>query len=186
METKKKHSRSLKRALAEAFSRLRESHHDDFPLTVYYAFKQAESDDDDYRDEDPLSTSQQLRPDGRRCLRVWFVLDSASQALGLFGPNVELEMSESGTMRLPPPSSSSAALAPTTPRWQHARSSSRLYVGIARGTAESATGKHRAGGLGAGGDWPGHGRLHPLCQGHGERRFADDRPHRPGTHQPGA
>ncbi|HEV2380851.1 MAG TPA: DUF1156 domain-containing protein [Terriglobia bacterium] len=36
----------FERGLSEAFARMRDAHDPSFPLTVYYAFKQAESDDD--------------------------------------------------------------------------------------------------------------------------------------------
>ena len=38
--------------LGRAFSRMRETHHHEFPLTVYYAFKQAETEDDIESDDD--------------------------------------------------------------------------------------------------------------------------------------
>lgn len=38
--------------LGKAFSRMREAHHDDFPLTVYYAFKQTETEDDSESDDE--------------------------------------------------------------------------------------------------------------------------------------
>ena len=38
--------------LGRAFSRMRETHHHEFPLTVYYAFKQAETEDDIDSDDD--------------------------------------------------------------------------------------------------------------------------------------
>ncbi|MGH7087273.1 MAG: DUF1156 domain-containing protein, partial [Stellaceae bacterium] len=37
----------FERGLAQAFERIREAHHPDYPLTVYYAYKQAESDEDE-------------------------------------------------------------------------------------------------------------------------------------------
>ena len=41
--SKKKAQAFFETGLGAAFSRMREAGHDDFPLTVYYAFKQAES-----------------------------------------------------------------------------------------------------------------------------------------------
>ena len=54
--------------LGKAFARMRQVHDPDFPLTVYYAFKQAETDDDD--DDDARRRWHLLRrQDGRRCLQ---------------------------------------------------------------------------------------------------------------------
>ncbi|MBU2601804.1 MAG: DUF1156 domain-containing protein [Actinobacteria bacterium] len=43
---KKEAERFFERGLGQAFARMRDAQHPGFPLTVYYAFKQAESDDD--------------------------------------------------------------------------------------------------------------------------------------------
>ncbi len=50
--SKEKAQSFFEEGFGKAFTRMRETHHDDFPLTVYYAFKQSESDEDDSSDED--------------------------------------------------------------------------------------------------------------------------------------
>jgi len=64
---KAKAEQFFEKGLGEAFARMRETQHPDFPLTVYYAFKQAESDEDD-SDEDstgvPISTGWETMLEG--------------------------------------------------------------------------------------------------------------------------
>jgi putative DNA methylase len=43
--------------LGEAFARMRESQNEDYPLTVYYAFKQAETEDDDSDSETAIAST---------------------------------------------------------------------------------------------------------------------------------
>jgi len=43
---KSKADRFFEEGLGKAFARMREAHHSDYPLTVFYAFKQAESEED--------------------------------------------------------------------------------------------------------------------------------------------
>jgi putative DNA methylase len=47
----------FERGFGEAFSRMRSAHHPDYPLTVYYAFKQAESEEEDGDDDSPAVAS---------------------------------------------------------------------------------------------------------------------------------
>jgi len=49
--------RFFERGLGEAFSRMREVGRSDYPLTVYYAFKQSETDEDDGDDDEPVVDS---------------------------------------------------------------------------------------------------------------------------------
>ena len=131
----------------KAFSRLRESHHDDFPLTVYYAFKQSESDDDDSPDEDKFDARSATASTGWETMLSGLVRSGFS-ITGTWPIRTErgARTVGMGTNAL----ASSIVLVcrprPRAPRWRPARSSSRHPSGVARGIAESATGKHRAGG----------------------------------------
>lgn len=57
--SKEKAQRFFENGLGQAFGRLHSNHHPEFPMTVYYAFKQAEtSESDDDEDDEPGSPNQ--------------------------------------------------------------------------------------------------------------------------------
>jgi putative DNA methylase len=55
--SKDKAQKFFEDGLGEAFARMRESQNEDYPLTVYYAFKQAETEDDDSDSETAIAST---------------------------------------------------------------------------------------------------------------------------------
>ena len=72
----------FERGLGEAFAAMRATQHPDYPMTGYYAFKQAESDDDDTKGKAPDSiASTGLGDDARRVahsgpLHYWYMANA--------------------------------------------------------------------------------------------------------------
>jgi putative DNA methylase len=54
---KEKARKFFETGLRQAFTRMRETHHPDYPLTLFYAFKQAESDDESSENDSPVVAS---------------------------------------------------------------------------------------------------------------------------------
>ena len=94
--------------LSGAFCRMREAQALEFPLTVYYAFKQAESDDGNNEDIIGSSNGAWHRQAGRLCWPDWCDPVSPFMELGRCEPNLLCEWLASAPTRLPPPSFSSA------------------------------------------------------------------------------
>ena len=79
--------RFFEEGFVRAFGSMRAAQHKDYPLTVYYAFKQAETDDDDESGKRPL---QSLRRDGKPCLKGSLRLTSRSLGPGRAGANLAI------------------------------------------------------------------------------------------------
>ncbi len=174
----------FEQGLEAVFNQLRLVNADGFPVTVYYAFKQSEMDEDD-DDSDTTSDANVTASTGWETM-----LEGLSRAgFSITGTwPVRTELVTSLKKDVGAPGFIHRPRLPSSSRQRIARDSQRVHrvaaARVAGGAAESATREHRAGGPCAGGDRAGDGRLHPLCQGDRSRRIADDCPHGAWNHQP--
>ena len=172
----------------KAFSRLRESHHDDFPLTVYYAFKQSESDDDDSPDEDKFDARSATASTG------WETMLSGLVRSGFSITGTWPIRTERGarTVGMGTNALASSIVLVCRPRPEGASLATRkeFITALRRELPEALRNLQRGSiapvDLAQAAIGPGMAVFTRYAKVHGERRLADDRPHGLGTHQPGA
>lgn len=151
--------------MRKVFARMREASDDRFPTTIYYAFKQAEEDQDG--DDDGAESKSSVASTGWETFLQGLV-DTGWQVVGTVPMKTEgrTRMRGIGSNALassivlvcrPRPNNARRGVAPRLPCC--------VEEGLARGTAGFAEGQHRAGRFGAGGDRAGHGRVQPLRAG---------------------
>jgi len=163
--------------MTQAMHRLAEQAHPAFPVTIYYAFKQSETE----TDKGVASTGWETFLDA--------VIQSGFAVTGTWPTRTELSnrMIGKDTNAL----ASSIVLVcrtrdPQAPHRQPSRVHDRTQAGIAQSPCAPPAQQHRARGPRPGGHWPRHGGLHPLYQGARCRRHAHGRPRSACAHQPGA
>ena len=162
--------------MTQAMHRLAEQAHPAFPVTIYYAFKQSESDERRRHSQHWLGDLPR-RGDPRR-LRHQRHMADANRA-------EQSDASASGTNAL-----ASSIVLVCRPRAADAPTATRrefvtaLKAELPAALAPSPARQHRAGGPGAGGHRPRHGGLHPLRQGARRRGQAALGARGAGAHQP--
>ncbi len=164
--------------MTQAMHRLAEQAHLAFPVTIYYAFKQGESDGADGTTNTGWDTFlAAVIEAGFAISGTWPMrTERGARSIGI-GTNA-LASSIVLVCR------QRAASAPTATRRHPPRIRRRPQGGTACGPCPPPARQHRAGGPRAGRHRPRHGGLHTLCQGTRRRRTADPGPRRPCPHQP--
>ncbi len=159
------------------FARMRDAQHPDFPLTLFYAFKQAEAEGNGAVVSTGWDTMLSALLDaGFSITGTWPVRTERSGRSIAIGTAALASLDRP---RLPPEGGRRPA--GHAPRAR--RCASRRAAG---GAPYPPAGQYRPGRPRAGRDRPRDGGVLPVCEGHRGRGLGDDRPHGPRPHQPGA